>query len=593
MSLSFTHFSFFNQVIKSCLAITLLISLSQAHAKFDCELNQGYELPADIGFNWLCSFSNELAPAQQISTEKYGAVNRQGVAAIPFEYDSPVEFIQSRALVKKADKWVLINTANHKIAEFDFQEAWNFTPVGLAQFQQDDKWGYINTSGEVVIQPQFDSIVHGFGYPLLNENVIAIFELDGKQGAINQAGKIIIPAQFDDIRRANDILFVSNNDKVGIYDYQGNMIQPVEFEFTMVNGFYSDNRWTNENWLSITKNGKVGAIDKRGNIIVPTEFDDVEIISENTFKVSKNGKYGIHGINNLITPLKFDYIANSLEGPTRVKLDGKWGYLDRSDSLMMVDYDEAYDFSEGLAMVGNNQKQQFSQKDESKSWGYINTIGEEVISLHYEDARPFEEGLAPVRLNGKWGVIDFQENQIVPFEYDAISSFEDGYAIVARAHPKIVESSTKLDKKIYEGTEYSISSDWDNDEFYINNLSDRDVSKMKFGLINRQGGIVLATDYENVTRVSEGMIGIKNNNKWGFANQQGELVFPYQFDQIFPPFKEGTIQVDNCFDDNENPISCQSDEVNSHTMHVDKQGNIINELWGSSSVTVEVEETAD
>ncbi|MGO3876354.1 MAG: WG repeat-containing protein, partial [Psychrobacter celer] len=101
MSLSFTHFSFINQIIKSFLAIVVLISLSQAHANFGCELNQGYELPEDISFNWLCSFSNELAPAQQLSTEKYGAVNRQGVAVIPFEYDSPVEFIQSRALVKK------------------------------------------------------------------------------------------------------------------------------------------------------------------------------------------------------------------------------------------------------------------------------------------------------------------------------------------------------------------------------------------------------------------------------------------------------------------------------------------------------------
>lgn len=590
MSLSFTHFSFFNQVIKSCLAIALLISLSQAHAKFGCELNQGYELPEDIGFNWLCSFSNELAPSQQISTEKYGAVNRQGVAVIPFEYDSPVEFIQSRALVKKADKWVLIDMANHKIAEFDFQEAWNFTPVGLAEFKQDDKWGYINTSGEVVIQPQFDSIVYGFGYPLLNENVIAIFGLDGKQGAVNQAGKIIIPAQFDDIRRANDILFVSNDDKVGIYDYQGNMIQPVEFEFTMFNGFYSDNHWTNENWLSITKNGKVGAIDKRGNIIVPTEFDDVEIISENTFKVSKNGKYGIHGINNLITPLKFDYIANSLEGPTRVKLDGKWGYLDRSDSLMMVDYDEAYDFSEGLAMVGNH-KQHSSQESQSTLWGYINTVGEEVIPLHYEDNRYFHGGLAAVKLNGRWGVIDFQDNQIVPFEYEAISEFKDGYAIVAKKHVEVDDNTT-----IAEELQQSLSNDSNDDEFYIYYLGDRDEADMKFGIINSQGSIVLPVEYDNVSRVSEGMFGVKKKDKWGFTNLQGDLVIPYMFDQIFPPFENGVIQVDYCYDDNENTISCDSDEVDIHTLHIDKQGNIINEFFASKGVAeaaVEVEETID
>lgn len=592
MSLSFTHFSFFNQVIKSCLAIALLISLSQAHAKFGCELNQGYELPEDIGFNWLCSFSNELAPAQKLSTEKYGAVNRQGIAVIPFEYDSPVEFLQSRVLVKKADKWMLINTANHKIAEFNFQEAQNFTPVGLAQFQQDDKWGYINTKGDVVIQPQFDSIVYGFGYPRLNENVSAIFELDGKQGAVNQAGKIIVPAQFDEIHQENDILFVFNDDKMGIYDYQGNMIQPVEFEPD--SGFYSDERWTDENWLALYKGDKVGAIDKRGNLVVPTQFDSVDIISENTFAVSKDGKYGIYGVNNLITPLKFDYIADSLEGPTRIKLDGKWGYLDRSDSLMMVDYNEAYDFSEGLAMVGNH-KQQSSQESKSTLWGYINTIGEEVIPLHYEEVSSFNEGLAAVKSNDKWGVIDFQENQVIPFEYDAISSFKYGYAIVARVNTNLVDSSSDTDEMIDGVAEYSLSEEWD-DELYMDSFTSRDNSEMKFGIIDRQGSIVLPVKYDNVTQVSEGVIGVKNDDKWGFVSQQGESVISYQFDQIFPPFKNGIIQADYCYDDNENTTSCQADELNIHTLHIDKQGNIINELFSSVGVAeevVEVEETID
>lgn len=595
MPLSFIASRFHNQVAKGFFVVLIMMTLPQAHAKFGCELNKGHELPEDISFDWLCSFSNELAPAQQLSTSKYGALNREGVVVIPFEYDSPVEFAQSKALVKKGDKWVLINMTNHKIAEFDFQEAGNFTSIGLASFQQDGKWGYINTEGNIVIDPQFDSIKYGFSYPRLNENVVVIFELGGKFGAIDQTGKIIIPAQFDEIRQASDILFVINNDKMGIYNYQGRMVQPVEFEFKTFNGFYSDNRWTNENWLPITKNGKVGAIDKRGNIIVPTEFDDVEIISENTFKVSKNGKYGIHGINNLMTPLQYDYIADSLENPALVKKDGKWGYLDNSDSLMIVNYDEAHDFSEGLAMVGNNKKQQFSQKQESKLWGYINTVGEEVIPLHYEDGRPFKKGLAPVKLKGKWGVIDFQENKIVPFEYDAISSFKDGYAIVAMTNPDTVDSSIIPDQRSDDVVEYPLSDDTD-DELYIDSFTSRDNSKMKFGIIDRQGNLVLPLGYDNVTHVSEGVIGVKNNDKWGFVSQQGKPVIFYQFDQIFPPFKDGTIQVDNCFDDNENTISCQSDEVNSHTMHIDKQGNIINELWSSSSIavdTVEVEEASD
>lgn len=588
MPLSFTHSRFCYHFVKSCFAIVLLISLTQAQANFGCQLDQGYELPENVSLNWLCVFDNDIAAAENQSTNKYGAVNRKGVAVIPFEYDSPVEFWQGRALVKKDDKWIIIGMDNQKISQFNFQEASSFGSTGLASFKKNGQWGFINIKGDIVIQPQFDDIIMNFGYPRLNENVIAVFGMKDKVGAVNQAGKIIIPAQFDEIRQENDILFVFNDEKMGIYDYEGRMVQPVEFEPD--NGFYSDEHWTDENWLALFRNGKVGAIDKKGNLIVPVEFDSVDIISESTFAVSKDGKYGIHGINNLITPLQFDYIADSLEGPTRVKKEGKWGYLDGFNSLMLVDYDEADDFSEGLAVVGNyNTKGPVSQKDESIRLGCINTIGEEVIPLHYQDIRAFKEGLAPVKLNGKWGVIDFQENQIVPFEYDAISNFKDGYAIVAMTNPDTVGSSVIPDQISDDVVEYSLSDDKDG-ELYIDSFTSRDNSEMKFGIIDRQGNLVLPLGYDNVTHVSEGVIGVKNDDKWGFVSQQGKLVIFYQFDQIFPPFKEGIIQVDYCYDDNENTIPCWSDEVNIHTLHIDKQGNVIKESWSSMGVADEVVE---
>lgn len=580
----------YKHLVKSFFILLMMTTVPQAHAKFGCQLDKGYELPEDVNLSWFCTFNNEIASAEQLSTNKYGAVNRKGAVVIPFEYDSSVEFWQGRALVQKADKWVIIDTDNQQVAEFNFQEAGSFGPTGLANFKKAGKWGFIDTKGKIIVQPQFDNIVTNFGYPLLNENVVAIFEVNDKLGAINPAGKIIIPAQFDEIYQANDILFVISNDKVGIYDYKGNMVQPVEFEFETFNGFYSDEYWTDENWLPLTKNGKVGAIDKRGNLIVPVEFDSVDIIGKSTFAVSKAGKYGIYGTNNLLIPLQFDYIADSLEGPTRVKKEGKWGYLKDFNSLMLVDYDEADDFFEGLASVGNHQ-----QQGESTLWGYINTIGEEVIPLHYQEIRAFNDGLAAVKSDGKWGVIDFQENQIVPFEYDAISSFKDGYAIVAMTNPDNADSSIVPDQISDDVIEYSLSDDTD-DELYIDNFDSRDNAKMKFGIIDQQGNIVLPLGYDNVTHVFEGVIGVKNNDKWGFVSQQGQPVIFYQFDQIFPPFKEGTIQVSYCYDDNENTIPCWSDEVTIHTLHIDKQGNVLEELWSSNGVAedeVEVEEATD
>lgn len=48
-------------------------------------------------------------------------------------------------------------------------------------------------------------------------------------------------------------------------------------------------------------------------------------------------------------------------------------------------------FKEGLAYVWDGQ-----------SYGFIDHLGKEVIPLFFENAREFSEGVAPVKLNGKW-----------------------------------------------------------------------------------------------------------------------------------------------------------------------------------------------
>lgn len=61
---------------------------------------------------------------------------------------------------------------------------------------------------------------------------------------------------------------------------------------------------------------------------------------------------------------------------------------------MPFKYDDAGNFSEGLAVVRLND-----------DIGFINKSGEIVIPLKYDAAGDFREGLAPVELNGKWGFI--------------------------------------------------------------------------------------------------------------------------------------------------------------------------------------------
>jgi len=61
---------------------------------------------------------------------------------------------------------------------------------GLAAVEVDGKWGYINTSGEVVIEPQFSS-----AQPFVNGT--AIVENGLGVGVINTQGEFIMPAAYE------------------------------------------------------------------------------------------------------------------------------------------------------------------------------------------------------------------------------------------------------------------------------------------------------------------------------------------------------------------------------------------------------------
>ena len=82
-------------------------------------------------------------------------------------------------------------------------------------------------------------------------------------------------------------------------------------------------------------------------------------------------------------------------------------------------YDFTSKFSEGLAAVVLNGK-----------WGFIDKNGNEVIPLIYDKALNFSRGLAAIKKDGKWGFIDKTGNEVIPCRYDEVTDFIEGLAKV-------------------------------------------------------------------------------------------------------------------------------------------------------------------
>lgn len=77
-----------------------------------------------------------------------------------------------------------------------------------------------------------------------------------------------------------------------------------------------------------------------------------------------------------------------------------------------------------------------------------------LIEAQYEDAGQFNEGLAAVKKDGKWGYIDETGEMVIPFQYDKAYLFREGLALVGKREQRDVWHPTgELDQggnRVYE-----------------------------------------------------------------------------------------------------------------------------------------------
>ena len=142
--------------------------------------------------------------------EQWGLIDKFGHFILEPEYEKILGFNDEElAPIKIDNKWCLINKKGKVIFKTNFDHIGPFYD-GLAVFSENNKRGYINKNGVIVIPPQFPNKSR---YPIdctFSEG-IASFNLNGKIGFINNSGKVIVNPTFDDASKFSEGLV-----KVGV-----------------------------------------------------------------------------------------------------------------------------------------------------------------------------------------------------------------------------------------------------------------------------------------------------------------------------------------------------------------------------------------
>jgi len=201
-----------------------------------------------------------------------------------------------------------------------------------------------------------------------------------------------------------------------------------------------------------------------------------------------------------------------------VHKDGKWGYIDRAGHLAIgPKFDGAERFSDGLAAVVLEGRH-----------GYTDVAGRLVLVPEQEPAgalhRSFASGLAAVRSGGSIGFIDRSGKLVIAASFTSAEDFSEGlaFACTERGCGYIDRTGAAASTAFLGGAPFKdgIAAVW--------------VGKGRMGGVRRyvlydakRGQ--LSGDYESVGRLSEGLIAVRLEGRWGYVDRGGHGVIRPRF----------------------------------------------------------------
>ena len=255
------------------------------------------------------------------SVEEFGDVSEGLLSLEQYDYDNDSE------------KWGFVNTNGEVVIEpyFDKLDNWGFHE-GLCAVRVKRKWGFIDRTGKMVIKKQFDEASHF-------RNGVAIVRKDGKYGVIDKTGKVL----FDSNNKINkyhsfdgvDFGIIEDGSNSILVDKTGSKIKVLPRCRIHTNEFgVAEIDICDEHY-----NHKSGLLNSKGEQVVPCKYEDLRLISDSLASVKMKGKYGLIDTNDcVILEPQYDYIyAYDYGDLLIVSKNGKEGYIDKTGKVIYME----------------------------------------------------------------------------------------------------------------------------------------------------------------------------------------------------------------------------------------------------------------
>ena len=234
---------------------------------------------------------------------------------IPLQFNSASSFVNGVARVYIGEEVRYINTKGKLVSAppSDERPPEPF-PEGLQGRFADGKWGYVDRSGNWVIQPQFN-MVDNF------KDGIASVMIGNKWGWIDKTGKIVIEPQFELVEDFSEGLARVLKEKVGYIDKTGKMVILPQFggigvfpgDAAHVMSFKEGGKFSEGLAAVEIINQKWGYIDRTGKVVIEPQFEGAGNFADGLAPVNIGGQWGFSSIPAYLEGGKWGYIRNPLK----------------------------------------------------------------------------------------------------------------------------------------------------------------------------------------------------------------------------------------------------------------------------------------
>ncbi|SEA22957.1 GLPGLI family protein [Arachidicoccus rhizosphaerae] len=515
------------------------------------------------------------------------------------------QLAQGFVSVRKGDKYGLLNPKGRQILpyEYDFirydaaRPGTYYLPAPYVQINKNGKWGVADTTGKILIAPVYTSGIslelgeyficekkkgEGYSEVLLDKtgkrvldsdydkidlsytynDSVPYFELSQKDlyGLYNPATKVLIEPKFSqidgflfNIQQRNSVK-VAVNDTQGLMDiHSGKMIVPAVF-----NKIYAQDSMDQALFI-VGKESKLGLYSaQKKQLVIPLKYSNLSFTGEDhVLEVNDDNKYGlITSGGKVLVPSRYFEIRTLQKGFYLLTQQDSayyntFSFYDRKNSLMRKAPDSTIAiYNDRLAIIKDNGFAKLWRPLENKV-----IVGDYASGGWPEQIGYFAEGLAVAYKKGRAGVIDTSGKVVIPFNYDGLTSFQNGYALILSdkvgqdnpdfdqntrdflngyKHYGFIDSTGKVVVPAKYDLQWNSSLDeYFNEDYLVLFNGNQWDEAPKMGLAAKNGDIIIAPLYNKVILQQNGPdYVVEKDKKFGLLNEKGQVILPTQFDNI-------------------------------------------------------------